>query len=295
MIEKGIQMLESAFLYWMLGIFFVLAVLVLVFYTVGFEKFMPIVIVESQEAWVVDRLGKDRVLYEGINRILPGVDKIEAKVTLKEQPIDPPEQVIITKDNISISVDMIAMVKVVDPLKAIMDVTDYQKAINSLIMTGVVDIMGKMELKEIQINLEGISKQVVAHVEEDSTRWGVKVTQVRFESIGYSDEIKSAMEQITVAQSKKKAMITEAEAKKQSAQLEAEALLHKIEILQKNMPDMSNEKILEFTKSLDYINSMKNLSSSDNAKFVIYPSDVQSGMDKAMSTEYMSQAMNKNS
>ncbi len=256
---------------------------------------MPIVIVESQEAWVVDRLGKDRVLYEGINRILPGVDKIEAKVTLKEQPIDPPEQVIITKDNISISVDMIAMVKVVDPLKAVMDVTDYQKAINSLIMTGVVDIMGKMELKEIQINLEGISKQVVVHVEEDSSRWGVKVTQVRFESIGYSDEIKSAMEQITVAQSKKKAMITEAEAKKESAQLEAEALLHKIEILQKNMPDMSNEKILEFTKSLDYINSMKNLSSSENAKFVIYPSDVQSGMDKAMSTEYMSQAMNKNS
>jgi len=288
-------MLESAFLYWMMGIFFVLAVLVLIFYTVGFEKFMPIVVVESQEAWVVDRLGKDRVMYEGINRILPGLDKIEAKVSLKEEPVDPPAQTIITKDNISISVDMIAMIKVQDPLKAIMDVADYKDAVKSLIMTGTVDIMGKMELKEIQTNLEDISKKVLKHVEEDSKRWGVTVTQVRFESVGYSDEIKKSMEQITVAENKKKAMITEAEAKKQSAQLEAEALLHKIEILQKNMPDMSNEKILEFTKSLDYINSMKNLSSSDNAKFVIYPSDVQNGMEKMMSTEYMTQAMNKNS
>jgi len=257
---------------------------------------MPIVVVESQEAWVVDRLGKDRVLYEGINRILPGLDKIEAKVSLKEEAIDPPAQTIITKDNISITVDMIAMVKVVDPLKAIMDVADYKEAVKSLIMTGTVDIMGKMELKEIQTNLESISKKVLNHVEEDSQRWGVHVTQVRFESVGYSDDIKKSMEQITVAENKKKAMITEAEAKKKTAQLEAEALLHKIEILQKNMPDMSNDKILEFTKSLDYINSMKNLSSSENAKFVIYPSDVQNGMDKIMSTEYMSQAMNnKNS
>ena len=288
-------MLDSTFLYWMLGIFFILAVLVLIFYTVGFEKFMPVVVVDSQEAWVVDRLGKDRVLHEGLNRIVPGLDKVEAKVSLKEEPADPPKQTIITKDNISIDVDMIAMIKVVDPLKAIMDVTDYKKAVISLIQTGVVDIMGKMELKEIQTNLEGISKKIVEHVEQDSKRWGVHVTQVRFESIGYSDEIKKAMEQITVSESKKKAMITEAEAKKQAAQLEAEALLHKIEILQKNMPDMSNEKILEFTKSLDYINSMKNLSSSDNAKFVIYPSDMQNGMDKIMSTEYVSQAMNKNS
>ena len=285
-------MLESAALYWILAIFSILAIIVLVFYTIGFEKLLPVVIVDSQEAWVVDRLGKDRVLYEGLNRILPGIDKIEAKVTLKEEQVDPPEQTIITEDNISISVDMIAMVKVSNPLKAIMDVADYKQAIKSLIQTGTVDIMGKMKLKEIQVNLDSISKKVQKHVEEDSSRWGVTVTQVKFESIGYSDDIKKSMEQITVAENKKKAMITEAEGKKQSAQLEAEALLHKIEILQKNMPDMSNEKILDFTKSLDYIHSMKNLSASDNAKFVIYPSDGPS-MDKIMSTEYMSQSMDK--
>jgi regulator of protease activity HflC (stomatin/prohibitin superfamily) len=285
-------MLESVALTWFLGIFFVLAVIVLILYTIGWEKILPIIIVPNKEAWIVDRLGKDRVLYEGLNRIIPGLDRIEDKVSLKEQQIDPPEQTIITKDNININVDMIAMVTIKDPLKAVNDVDDYKAAIKSRIMTGTVDIMGGMELKEIQISLVNISKKVVAHIKEDSIRWGLEVNQVQFESLGYSDEIKKAMEKITVAENQSKAMVTEAEGKKKSAQLEAEALLHKIEILQKNMPDMSNEKILEFTKSLDYINSMKNLSASDNAKFVIYPSDGPS-MDKIMSTEYMSQTMDK--
>jgi regulator of protease activity HflC (stomatin/prohibitin superfamily) len=285
-------MLESVALTWFLGIFFVLAVIVLILYTIGWEKILPIIIVPNKEAWIVDRLGKDRVLYEGLNRIIPGLDRIEDKVSLKEQQIDPPEQTIITKDNININVDMIAMVTIKDPLKAVNDVDDYKAAIESRIMTGTVDIMGGMELKEIQISLVNISKKVVAHIKEDSIRWGLEVNQVQFESLGYSDEIKKAMEKITVAENQSKAMVTEAEGKKKSAQLEAEALLHKIEILQKNMPDMSNEKILEFTKSLDYINSMKNLSASDNAKFVIYPSDGPS-MDKIMSTEYMSQTMDK--
>ncbi len=285
-------MLESVALTWFLGIFFVLAVIVLIIYTIGWEKILPIIIVPNKEAWIVDRLGKDRVLYEGLNRIIPGVDRIEDKVSLKEQQIDPPEQTIITKDNINITVDMIAMVTIKDPLKAVNDVDDYKAAIESRIMTGTVDIMGGMELKEIQISLVSISKKVVAHIKEDSIRWGLEVNQVQFESLGYSDEIKKAMEKITVAENQSKAMVTEAEGKKKSAQLEAEALLHKIEILQKNMPDMSNEKILEFTKSLDYINSMKNLSASDNAKFVIYPSDGPS-MDKIMGTEYMSQTMGK--
>jgi regulator of protease activity HflC (stomatin/prohibitin superfamily) len=285
-------MLDSVALTWFLGIFFVLAVIVLILYTIGWEKILPIIIVPNKEAWIVDRLGKDRVLYEGLNRIIPGLDRIEEKVSLKEQQIDPPEQTIITKDNININVDMIAMVTIKDPLKAVNDVDDYKAAIKNRIMTGTVDIMGGMELKEIQTSLVTISKKVVEHIKEDSIRWGLEVNQVQFESLGYSDEIKKAMEKITVAENQSKAMVTEAEGKKKSAQLEAEALLHKIEILQKNMPDMSNEKILEFTKSLDYINSMKNLSASDNAKFVIYPSDGPS-MDKIMSTEYMSQTMEK--
>jgi len=296
-------MLESVALYWVLAIFLILAAIVLVFYTVGFEKFMPIVIVENQEAWVIDRLGKDRVLYEGINRILPGLDRIERKVNLREFFIDPPEQNIITKDQIKISVDMIATVKIVDPLKAVNEVDSYEESIKTLVMTSVLAKMGTLELSAIQQNLADISKEVVIDMQKKSMSWGIEILQVSFENIDYSDEIKSIMEKdiahkiknemkLEDAEAKSKASITEAEGFKKAAAFKADALVHEISTLQKIMPDMDNGKILEFLKSLDYIHSMKNLSQSDNAKFVIYPSDGPS-MDKIMSTEYMSQSMSK--
>lgn len=296
-------MLESVALYWVLAIFLILAAIVLVFYTVGFEKFMPIVIVENQEAWVIDRLGKDRVLYEGVNRILPGLDRIEKKVSLREFFIDPPEQNIITKDQIKISVDMIATVKIVDPLKAVNEVDSYEESIKTLVMTSVLAKMGTLELSAIQQNLADISKEVVIDMQKKSMSWGIEILQVSFENIDYSDEIKSIMEKdiahkiknemkLEDAEAKSKASITEAEGFKKAAAFKADALVHEISTLQKIMPDMDNGKILEFLKSLDYIHSMKNLSQSDNAKFVIYPSDGPS-MDKIMSTEYMSQSMSK--
>jgi len=293
-------MLESTLLYWITGIFLFIALLVIISYTVGFEKLglerlMPIVVIESQEAWVVDRLGKERVLYEGINRIIPGLDRVEAKLNLREQPIDPPEQNIVTRDNISIKVDMIAMIKIQDPMKAVMEVDNYKKSVESLIMTSVVDIMGQMDLKDIQTQLTDISKKAIAHIEEESLRWGIKIVQVRFESIDYSDEIKKTMEKVTAAEAEKKAMLMIAEGKKEAAKLEAEALLHEIDILKKNMPQMEHEKILEFLKSRDYINSMEKLSASSNAKFVLYPSGDQQAVDKVMRSEYISQSMDRNS
>lgn len=287
--------------------FFIIAAFVVIYYTVGFESFMPIVVVDSQEEWVVDRLGKDRVLKEGLNRFLPGIDKIEAKVTLKEQPIDPPEQEIITKDNINISVDMIASIKVVDSMKAIMEVSDYKASVQSLVMTSALNIMGRMDLVDIQRQVDTISKDIIAHMKENSDRWGVKIVQVHIEKIILPASVKDAMEKevvaakeqkamLMIAEGKKKAAIEESEGKKIASKHQAEALLNEIEMIQKSMPDMKNEKILEFLKELDYIHSMGNLSSSQNAKFVVYPSSSNNNttsLDKIMSTEYLAQSMNK--
>lgn len=304
-------MLESSFGSWMLGIFLLLSIPILIYYTVGFERFMPIVVVESQEAWVVDRWGKDRVLYEGLNRILPGVDKIEEKISLKEQQIDPPEQEIITKDNINITVDLISSIKVIDPLAAVMGVDDYKASVESLVMTSALTIMGRMELIDIQREVDSISKKIMGHMKENSDRWGVEIVQVHIEKIILPSSVKEAMEKevvavkeqtamLTLAEGKKKAAIEEAEGKKIAAQHQAAALLHEIEMIQKSMPDMSNSKILDFLRELDYIHSMKNLSSSENAKFVVYPSgsgtqasDGAQPIDKIMSTEYIAQTMNK--
>lgn len=293
-------MLESALFSWVIGIFFLLAIVVLIFYTVGFETFLPRVMirVDAKTAVVVDNiLGKDFVLNEGFHYIIPFIHKVERTVSLKEQASDPDPQMIITEDNISITVDMIAMIKIVDPMKAVMEVEDYENKMVSLVQTSVVDIMGTKKLKEIQTQLGSISDEIIEHIETKKKtleNWGIQVTQVEFESIKYSDDIQKSMEQITIAQNKKKAMITEAEAKKEAAQREAEALLHKIETIKKSMNQIPDEKILEFLKSMDYINSMQSLSSSSNAKFVLYPSGDQQAVDKIMRTEYLSQSMDKN-
>jgi|GEM_PF-1196696 regulator of protease activity HflC (stomatin/prohibitin superfamily) len=298
-------MFETDFFYWMMAIFSIIAVCILIFYTVGFESFLPVVIVPSQEEWVVDRLGKDRVLKEGVRRILPGIDKIEAKVNLREMPIDPPAQEIITKDNINIKVDAIAMIKIIDSMKAVQEVENYEKAIEALIMTSVLSIMGNMNFVEIQRETDSISKKLIAHIEEDSLRWGIKMIQVKIENITPPKNIIEAMEKEIVAEKTQRAMLLEAEAKKKVVLLEAEAkkmaatlhtetVLHEIQMIQSIMKDVSNERILEFLTSTDYISSMKNLSTSENAKFVVYPSDIQKSMGGLMNSAALQPMIDRN-
>jgi len=282
------------FLYVVAIIFLIIGAFVILYYTVGFEKFMPIIIVDAQEAWVIDnRLGKDRVIFEGINRIVPGVEVVVGKVSLKELTIDPPAQDIITRDNINITVDMIASIKIIDAQKAVMDVDNYKKSVESLVMTSALNIMGNMNLVEIQRQIDSISKDIMKHMGEDTKRWGLAMIQVHIEEIKLPDNVKAAMEKEVVAEKEQKAMLLLAKAKKEAAIEEAEgkkiaagyhadSILHEIEMLKESMPGISNEKILEFLTSLDYIHSMKNLSASDNTKVVVYPADLQKSMNGFM-------------
>ncbi len=271
--------------------------LFLIKYTVGFSfflQFLPVIVVNSKEAVVVDnRLGKDRILLEGFRWIMPIRDVVVKKVSLKEITIDPPEQEIVTKDNISIGIDMIASIKIVDVLKAVMDIDDYMKSTTNLVETAALNIMGSMDLIDIQKNIDKISKEIKEKMKEDTSRWGLEVLQVHIENVKLPDSIKLSMEKeieaekdskakLLRAEADKKALIKKAEGKKIAAEYEAEALKHEIDIIKKSMPDMDNSKILEFLTSVNYIHSMKNLSSSDNAKVVVYPADIQKSINGFM-------------
>ncbi len=271
--------------------------LFLIKYTVGFSfflQFLPVIVVNSKEAVVVDnRLGKDRILLEGFKWIMPIRDVVVKKVSLKEITIDPPEQEIVTKDNISIGIDMIASIKIVDVLKAVMDIDDYMKSTTNLVETAALNIMGSMDLIDIQKNIDKISKEIKEKMKEDTSRWGLEVLQVHIENVKLPDSIKLSMEKeieaekdskakLLRAEADKKALIKKAEGKKIAAEYEAEALKHEIDIIKKSMPDMDNSKILEFLTSVNYIHSMKNLSSSDNAKVVVYPADIQKSINGFM-------------
>ena len=286
--------------WWFIAIFLVIAALVVLYYTIGFDTFMPVVVVDSQEAWVIDnRLGTDRVIYEGLNHIMPWRDVVVKKVSLKELTIDPPEQEIITQDNINIVVDMIASIKIVDAVKAIMDVDDFEKSVKSLVMSSTLSKLGQMNFSDIQKQQDQISKEIKEHMKEDCARWGLEVVLVKFENITPPESIKNAMEKEIVAEKEKKAAVLKAQgdhtvhelhadSEKVLIEKRAEATYKVIKDLKALMPTLSDEKIMQFLTSTAYIDSMKELSSSSNSKFVLYPSDVQQPMEKVMNAEYMS-------
>jgi len=286
------------FLYSVLIVFVIILVIAYLLYT-------QFVVVESETEWIVDRLGKDRVLKEGVNRFIPILDKKEAVVDMREEEVDPPAQEIITKDNIKLEIDVIASIRVVDSLKAVKSVKDYKKAVKSAIAASVFSTLGNKNMEDIQKNVDIITQEIKNHTEKESiTRWGIKVENVRIENIKPPKAIIDSMEKEIAAEREQRASILKAEGEHKVAELHAdsERLLiekraeatHKvIKDLKSLMPNISDQNIMEFLTKTSYIDSMRELSSSANSKFVLYPSEVQKPMDKVMSAEYMSQAMSK--
>jgi len=270
---------------------------------IAYLLYTQFVVVESETEWVVDRLGKDRVLKEGVNRFIPILDKKEAVVDMREDEVDPPAQEIITKDNIKLEIDVIASIRVVDSLKAVKSVKDYKKAVESALSASVFSTLGNKNLQEIQKNVDAITKEIKNHTEEESiNRWGIKVENVRIENMKQPKAILDSMEKEIAAEREQRAAVLKAEGEHKVAELHAdsERLLiekraeatHKvIKDLKSLMPNISDQNIMEFLTKTSYIDSMRELSASTNSKFVLYPSEVQKPMDKVMSAEYMSKSM----
>jgi len=273
--------------------------------SIGLGRLFFLRVVPSEEAWVIDRHGVDRVACEGINRIIPSLDRIEAKVDLREIKVDPDPQTILTKDNINIVVDMFSMIKVIHPLKAIKEVQDYEARMKNLVTTSTFTALARRNFSDIQQNSEAILGEIREIVEEDSSRWGIKLTQISFEDIKSPQDILDAEQQKIVAKKEAEAKLTKANAEFKEQELRAdseriliekraEATLNAIKNLKEVMPDISDERIMQFLTSASYIDSMKELSSSKNSKFVLYPSDVHQPMDKVMNAEYLSQTHKNN-
>jgi regulator of protease activity HflC (stomatin/prohibitin superfamily) len=268
--------------------------------TIGFGRLFLLRVVPSEEAWVIDRHGVDRVACEGINRIIPSLDKIEAKVDLREVDVDPDAQTILTKDNINIIVDMFSTIKVVHPLKAIKEVKEYEAQMKNLVATSTFTALARRNFSDIQQNSEAILSEIQELVEKDSSRWGIKLMQIRFESITSPEDIIEAEKQKIIAKQQAEAKLTAARANFEEQELRADSeriliekraeATHKaIKNLKELMPDISDDRIMQFLTSASYIDSMKELSSSENSKFVLYPSDVHQPMNKVMNAEYLSQ------
>ncbi|MFZ0455058.1 MAG: stomatin-like protein [Ignavibacteriaceae bacterium] len=173
--------------------------------------------VPQRSAFIVERLGKyNSTLEAGFHILIPFVDRVAYKQTLKEQALDVPSQMCITRDNISVEVDGILYLQVMDPMKASYGINNYQFAATQLAQTTMRSIIGKLELDKTFEERETINSTIVDAVDKASEPWGVKVTRYEVKNIVPPQSIKDAMEKQMRAEREKRALIAESEGDKQA-------------------------------------------------------------------------------
>ena len=174
-------------------------------------------IVPQKQAYIIERLGKySTTLEAGFHILMPFVDRVSYKHTLKEQAIDVPPQQCITKDNIAVEVDGILYMQVVDAKKASYGIDNYRFASSQLAQTTMRSVMGKLDLDKTFEEREKINTVIVEAVDKASDPWGVKVTRYEVKNILPPQSIKDAMEKQMRAEREKRATIAESEGDRQA-------------------------------------------------------------------------------
>jgi regulator of protease activity HflC (stomatin/prohibitin superfamily) len=249
--------------------------------------------------WVVQRLGKYRVsLNPGLNFIIPYIDTVAFKVTTKDIVLDIPSQEVITKDNAVIMTNAVAYINIVSPEKAVYGVENYVIAIQTLVQTSLRSIVGEMTLDEALSSRDHIKAKLKAAISDDIADWGIVLKTVEIQDINPSGTMQSAMEEQAAAERARRATVTRADGDKQAVILEAEGSLEasKLEAeAQVILADASKRAITLVSEAIGekempvvyllgerYINSLQNLSESDNTKFVIFPADIPAAIKGLM-------------
>ena len=179
--------------------------------------FKTIRIVPQKEAYIVERLGKyTSTLEAGFHILIPFIDKVSYRHTLKEQAVDVPPQQCITKDNIAVEVDGIIYMQVIDPGKASYGIDHYRFASTQLAQTTMRSVIGKLDLDRTFEEREKINHVIVDAVDKASDPWGVKVTRYEVKNIVPPQSINDAMEKQMRAEREKRAQIAESEGDRQA-------------------------------------------------------------------------------
>lgn len=174
-------------------------------------------VIPQRRAYIVERLGKYRAtLLAGFQILIPFIDIVRYKHTLKEQAIDVASQTCITRDNIAVEVDGILYLQVLDPKKASYGIDQYKFASIQIAQTTMRSVIGKLELDKTFEERETINTSIVDAVDKASDPWGVKVSRYEVKNITPPQSIKDAMEKQMRAEREKRATIAESEGEKQA-------------------------------------------------------------------------------
>ena len=213
-----------------------MAIFIIILLVLLIAIFVPcITIVPQAKAYVIERLGAYQGTWNvGFHIKLPVIDRVAKRVNLKELVADFPPQPVITKDNVTMSIDSVVFYQITDPKLFVYGVENPMLAIENLTATTLRNIIGDMELEQTLTSRETINTQMRAALDLATDPWGIKVNRVELKNIVPPAEIQNAMEKqmkaererreaVTRAEGEKRAKILEAEGEKESAILRAEA------------------------------------------------------------------------
>ena len=192
--------------------------LIILLLIIAIIAFKSIKVVRQSEVYIIERLGKfHKVADAGLTIIIPFVDRVRSVVSLKQQTMDVPPQGVITKDNVTITIDTVVFYKVTDPAKAVYEIQSLKKGIEYLAITTIRDIVGKMDLDSTFSSRDMINEELRAILDEATDQWGCKIDRVEIKDITPPADIRDAMEKQMNAERNKRAQILQAEGERQSA------------------------------------------------------------------------------
>ena len=263
----------------------------LVFLLVIVTLLKGIRLVPQGSKWVVQRLGKyHKSLHPGLNLIIPYIDDVAFKATTKDIVLDIPSQEVITLDNVVIIANAVAYINIISPEKAVYGVEDYELAIRTLVQTSLRSIVGEMALDDALSSRDQIKAKLKASISDDISDWGITLKTVEIQDINPSGTMQQAMEEQAAAERQRRATVTRADGEKTAAILEADGRLEasrrdaeaqvvlaeatKTALTKVNEAIQDKELPAMYLLGEKYIDAMKSMSRSSNAKLIVLPADI---------------------
>ncbi|XP_075823491.1 stomatin-like protein 2, mitochondrial isoform X1 [Microtus pennsylvanicus] len=283
----------------------------------GLPRNTVVLFVPQQEAWVVERMGRfHRILEPGLNILIPVLDRIRYVQSLKEIVINVPEQSAVTLDNVTLQIDGVLYLRIMDPYKASYGVEDPEYAVTQLAQTTMRSELGKLSLDKVFRERESLNAHIVDAINQAADYWGIRCLRYEIKDIHVPPRVKESMQMqveaerrkratvlesegtresaINVAEGKKQAQILASEAEKaeqiNQAAGEASAVLAKakakaeaIRILASALTQHNGDAAASLTVAEQYVNAFSKLAKDSNTVLLpSNPSDVTSMVAQAM-------------
>lgn len=256
-------------------------------------------IVPQPRALVVERLGKfHTVMYGGLHVLIPFIDRVAAKVDLREQVTSFPPQPVITADNVVVSIDSVIYYQVTDPMHATYEIANFIQAIEQLTVTTLRNVIGSLDLEATLTSRDSINTQLRGVLDEATGRWGIRVNRVELKAIDPPPSIQQAMEQqlraerdkraaILTAQGVRESQILQAEGEKQSAILRAEGQAQAAVTRAKGEAEAINTVFTSIHEgkptpdllSYQYLRTLPEIAKGDASKIWVVPTELTSALD----------------